>query len=325
MKFGLLAVAFMLPFAALGFYQQSLSRGFVVILLCLGLGLNSYRASRQRPLVISQEGLYILMLVAISVGFHEMSLAATFWCYPLPLYFLFTVRKRLSNLVAGTWLLFVTSQCFARLDVEIALRVSLTLALVMLMGRTYVSMIDELRENLRKQAFIDPLTGLYNRNTLHKKLVHCRERLSRGQEKASICLLDIDHFKKVNDLFGHQEGDHTLQKVAQTTLSRVRKIDKVFRFGGEEFLVLLSNADASEAAAAGESLRTLIESHCRRPDGVPVTVSIGVAELESDESIQSWLHRADLALYEAKNSGRNRVAMASPSTRPNPLNSAANT
>ncbi|HIB69377.1 MAG TPA: GGDEF domain-containing protein [Phycisphaerales bacterium] len=312
MKFGLLSLAFMLPFAALGFYQHSLPRGVVITLLCLALGLNSYRASRRRPLVISQESLYILMLVAISIGFQEVSLVATFWCYPLPLYFLFTVRKQLSNLVAGTWLLFVTIQCFARLDIAIAIRVSLTLALVMLMGRTYVSMIDELRESLRKQAFIDPLTGLYNRNTLHKKLVHCRERLNRGQEKASICLLDIDHFKRVNDLFGHQEGDVTLQKVAHTTLSRMRKIDDVFRFGGEEFLVLLSNADASEAAAAGESLRALIEDECERPDGVPVTVSIGIAELEAGESIQSWLHRADLALYEAKNTGRNRVAVAPP-------------
>ena len=122
----------MLPFAALGFYQHSLPRGVVITLLCLALGLNSYRASRRRPLVISQESLYILMLVAISIGFQEVSLAATFWCYPLPLYFLFTVRKQLSNLVAGTWLLFVTIQCFARLDIAIAIRVSLTLALVML-------------------------------------------------------------------------------------------------------------------------------------------------------------------------------------------------
>ena len=131
-----------LALAMITFIYSIINTSAAITLLCLALGLNSYRASRRRPLVISQESLYILMLVAISIGFQEVSLAATFWCYPLPLYFLFTVRKQLSNLVAGTWLLFVTIQCFARLDIAIAIRVSLTLALVMLMGRTYVSMID---------------------------------------------------------------------------------------------------------------------------------------------------------------------------------------
>lgn len=125
-------------------------------------------------------------------------------------------------------------------------------------------------------------------------------------------MLDIDHFKRINDSHGHGVGDEVLKAVAESIKSQLRNVDMVFRFGGEEFLILLANTSRDAAAMVGERLRNAAQTQDYFAAGtrIELTVSLGCATLLPGESSESLLRRADSALYVAKREGRNRLAMA---------------
>ncbi|OAZ13571.1 diguanylate cyclase [Thalassospira indica] len=157
---------------------------------------------------------------------------------------------------------------------------------------------------------VDPLTGTYNRQTMMGDLNAERERAIRTGVPTAIALIDLDHFKSVNDTYGHQAGDLVLQSVAGILQSHVRPFDKVYRYGGEEFLVCLPNADMKQCARVLERLRRVIEaSPVTISDDVilPVTASIGAAPMTKNRSTEQIIEKADKALYAAKEGGRNRV------------------
>lgn len=180
-------------------------------------------------------------------------------------------------------------------------------------GRRIIELQDQLittREVLREKASRDPLTGLWN----HEEIVGCLAReLSRARrsgQPVSVVMADIDHFKGVNDCYGHLAGDVVLRAVAQKMQGRMRPYDCVGRYGGEEFLVVLAGCGAESAQALAERLRLSV---CREPvdtpDGtVSTSLSLGVATC-SDASCQpaDLIRSADQALYRAKRNGRNRV------------------
>jgi diguanylate cyclase (GGDEF)-like protein len=128
----------------------------------------------------------------------------------------------------------------------------------------------------------------------------------------SLLMLDIDHFKRVNDTHGHSAGDDVLKAVAASIKNQLRNVDMVFRYGGEEFLILLSNTSREAAALVGERLRCAAQAEDYPADGhtVELTVSLGCSTLLPGESAESLLRRADSALYVAKREGRNRLTMA---------------
>ena len=158
-------------------------------------------------------------------------------------------------------------------------------------------------------SVIDPLTGAYNRRELDRFLDEAVERRRRHGVTSSILALDLDHFKTVNDRFGHTVGDLVLRSVVTVVQQRVRRLDLLFRTGGEEFLVLLPHTPRDRAALVAESLRTAIAGAAAHGDH-RVTVSIGVAEVDPAESREQWVQRGDSALYQAKSAGRDRVALA---------------
>jgi len=157
---------------------------------------------------------------------------------------------------------------------------------------------------------VDPLTGTYNRQTMLGDLGTERERAVRTDTPTAIALVDLDHFKAVNDTHGHQAGDLVLQSVAGILQSHVRPFDKVYRYGGEEFLICLPNADMKQCARVLERLRRVIEaSPVTLNDGtiLPVTASIGAAPMTKTRTIEQIIEKADQALYAAKEGGRNKV------------------
>jgi len=185
------------------------------------------------------------------------------------------------------------------------------------------STIRELEANrkaLAEQATTDSLTGLRNRRSFYEQanheLVVCRQH----GEDLSVLLLDIDHFKKVNDTFGHHAGDEVLVTIARLLVELVRadsgrrQGDIVARFGGEEFVVLLPVTNRLGAAVMAERIRAAIEAKVAVVDGrrIPVTASIGIATLAAEkvESIDQLLNTADRRLYLAKNAGRNRICVS---------------
>lgn len=167
----------------------------------------------------------------------------------------------------------------------------------------------------------DPLTGLYNRQHLQSRLEAERERARAGGHRFCVALIDLDHFKHINDRHGHAMGDHVLITFARQAQAVLRETDTIGRWGGEEFLIMLP--DTEPVDKAGIALRRLREGLRRTPvsDEAPqmrVTFSAGVAEWAQGESIDQLLDRADKALYEAKRQGRDR-AMQAPKPIPEPL------
>jgi|SRR5579884_399254 len=156
-------------------------------------------------------------------------------------------------------------------------------------------------------ARVDALTGLPNRRTIMELLRERIEHVSIGNPCA-VLLLDIDHFKTINDTLGHQAGDQCLRTVGGVIARNIRHMDRAGRIGGEEFVILMPDTTSEMARTAGERLRAAIESAgVHHANGEPVTASIGVAVASVSDTVDSLLARADRALYQAKRQGRNRV------------------
>jgi diguanylate cyclase (GGDEF)-like protein len=160
------------------------------------------------------------------------------------------------------------------------------------------------QSRLERMATIDKLTGAFNRHAFDELIESAINRSEQKQVPFSIALLDIDHFKTINDSYGHQMGDQVLQQVAQACQSQLSEQDVVCRWGGEEFVILLPGTDLNQAQLAMERLKQTINEKAMKPS---VTVSIGVVQRIDLETKQSVIHRADTAMYRAKESGRNRV------------------
>ncbi len=158
-------------------------------------------------------------------------------------------------------------------------------------------------------AFRDPLTGAGNRVALDKTLQREIELTKRHGQQLSILMLDLDHFKLVNDEFGHSMGDKVLKEAVTCITGCIRQTDMCFRYGGEEFLVMLSNAEHAGALRIAERIRMSISSlaFSNEKGRLQVTTSIGCATLTMEDSMDSLIQRADKALYQAKHNGRNRV------------------
>ncbi len=156
------------------------------------------------------------------------------------------------------------------------------------------------------QNSCDQLTGLFNRVFFNQKAEEEMKRAERCRRPVSLLMLDLDHFKQVNDAFGHLKGDEVLKNAAHAIVSFLRGVDIVARYGGEEFLVLLPDTPIGKALDAAERIRAMVENSSLLPYGT-LTVSIGAAEYRSGETFDEWFSRADAAVYQAKNIGRNQV------------------
>jgi diguanylate cyclase (GGDEF)-like protein len=164
---------------------------------------------------------------------------------------------------------------------------------------------------IRQQAITDELTGAFNRRHILDILKYQKSLADRGRYSFVACYADLDHFKRVNDHFGHNVGDLVLQKFAQLTKEAIREVDFVSRFGGEEFLLVMVDTTLENAIKAVERVRQGIEefSFGDMAPGLKITVSLGVTAYHPGESIDNLIHRADEALYEAKKLGRNQMAV----------------
>jgi len=160
-----------------------------------------------------------------------------------------------------------------------------------------------------KMAFTDPLTKANNRTAFNDSLLREIKRAHRSGSHLSLIFVDVDHFKSINDQYGHECGDLALASVAAWLKDSVRGSDAVYRYGGEEFVILLSDTDIDGAMVIGERIRADIESHTLAygMDVLNLTASLGVATLKGDDTVDSLLKRADAAMYRAKKLGRNRV------------------
>ncbi len=161
----------------------------------------------------------------------------------------------------------------------------------------------------RAAAAIDPLTGVFNRDALARRAAELIEQARVMHSPVAVLMGDLDHFKEVNDEHGHHVGDAALREVAATMRATLRTFEHVYRYGGEEFVVLMPGANLEGAAAGAERLREAVSE--ARPAGIPVTISFGVSVSDSgDAGVDALLRAADTALYRAKAEGRDCVRLA---------------
>lgn len=171
-------------------------------------------------------------------------------------------------------------------------------------------------EKAIKHSEQDTLTGLKNRNAMNHSIATASDAAKRYGFPISVLMLDIDYFKRINDTYGHLTGDEVLQKLANIVQQSCRLADQAFRFGGEEFLMLLQNTDQNGALETAERLRKAVEMNdfagLIEEKELPITVSIGISCFHLDDTQDSLIARADQALYKAKRNGRNRCVVIQP-------------
>lgn len=254
-----------------------------------------------------------LASLLVSMGILVATVFATgadfiYWSYAFPVasYLLVSSREALRlNLVWSAVIGAVAALFFSPLAtmsfVGGLIAASMMLHMLMLI-------LESHEQQLKDQAVRDPLTQALNRRAMLEYLEDALDRQRRYQTPASIVLIDIDRFKDINDTFGHREGDQVLINLVRVLKNRLRASDKVCRHGGEEFVLLLPNTNLQQAFAVADAIRdTVASTHLTLKR--EVTISCGVAECKADGSIEEWIHRGDMALYEAKNKGRNRVSL----------------
>ncbi len=166
-------------------------------------------------------------------------------------------------------------------------------------------------EKLKKLSITDGLTRLYNSRHFYNQLKGEVDRSNRYKHPLSLLILDIDRFKDYNDSFGHLEGDKVLVRIGQLIKPLLRKMDSAYRYGGEEFTVILPETEGNEAQTVAQRIRRAVKAEAYSPEGgesVSISISLGVTEYVPKEDVSDFIQRADKALYGSKESGRDRVS-----------------
>ena len=238
--------------------------------------------------------IFYLFILSVLASITALSMAWEFWLEDLVLPALGVNHEQEDN--AERWEFVVTTVVFS------------TLALIAptAIGTRSIRRDRALRAEIIRHSQEDHLTGLLNRRRVMQLLEHEIGRASRYDTRFSVILMDIDHFKAVNDRFGHQAGDAALKKIADVIKTGVRSPDFVGRWGGEEFLIILPETSIDGALSLAEKLRARLESTTLGRIGRK-TASFGVATFADGDDLAAVIARADAGLYAAKRSGRNRV------------------
>ena len=272
--------------------------------------LNAYWLStRNRPLI---PHVWLTLTIGTSACFATwyQGFYGVFWSFPILFGTYFLLPRRQATLIGILLTVAMTAVSAYKMGWPPALRAFAAMGLTLFMISWALGIIAELQRALREQAITDPLTGAFNRRHLQAELARLSEPVDGASHTHSLLSIDIDHFKLVNDRYGHAEGDAVLRRLVAAIAARKRASDLLFRTGGEEFMLLLYRTSPVQARAIAEDLRERLESQAWLPNGDSVTISIGVNTWRAGQSVDEWLLGADRALYEAKREGRNRVTMA---------------
>jgi diguanylate cyclase (GGDEF)-like protein len=303
--FGALGFLVLLPIAFVRLHQGALAQALVdfgVVTFILASTLYAWRGGDLDRLgVVVAIGVTVAGCAATALG-----AGGVYWLYPIVMATAFMVRPKLAVALFAAVVVFlwIEGDAIARTGQPLAVLAAMIVNGVFAV--VFARRAGERRAQLEQMATIDPLTGAENRRALESELEIAIAGFRRDGRPMALALIDLDHFKKINDRFGHEEGDRALQAFVRVVQASVRRTDRLYRYGGEEFVLLMPGTDELGLELAMSHLRAQIRSGLQ-VRGEAVTVSIGGAILRVGETRDGWFSRADDALYRAKDSGRNRL------------------
>jgi len=281
---------------------------FTLLLFCIRLW-NTKEIHYLNRIVV-----FICIMALISTAYFRWA-SSLLWAFPFISIIFLLVNKNIALVITLLSLTATFPFVFDHLSAAFMLSLYPSLLLASIFQFLIASKTDFLQHNLYEIAAKDGLTRVLNRRSLNNKVEEVIANNSRSNQQVALLIFDLDKFKNINDLYGHAEGDNILIGFANIIKTNIRTSDFLYRYGGEEFVVLAFNTEISDAADLSEHLRTTVENDPLFKQ-YNLTVSIGVSQIEVEDCTNSWLERADTALFKAKTSGRNRVFVANRCKRP---------
>jgi len=243
-----------------------------------------------------------VMIITIHLKGHEQIL----WVFPALTTVFYLLPPHVAALISLVFMIGVMYMIWPDVAHMDLLRFGISAGATFLFSYAFSARMRKQAVFLSQMATTDTLTSAGNRRALEEKLLHIATKLKRyPQQKCSLIMFDLDHFKEINDKYGHGCGDKVLQNFAKVISERIRQTDSLYRFGGEEFVVILENTTLLEAMALAVELCKDVEDSAWHIAELCITASAGIAQFSGKESTYDWLSRADEALYEAKSNGRN--------------------
>ena len=303
----LISAVIIAPFVVINIYQEEylLALG-IFFLICL-YSLAAYRCHQNKySLPLSLFGIAPVITSISAFALYKIGIAASFWSFPAIFVLYFVLPLRFAAVINIVFLVVILPISFNAMAMNEFTRFYMVLIGTSVFVFMCIKEIESQQNSLTKLSNTDVLTGLNNRALLDQSLEQAIHLNRRYKTSMTLLIIDLDHFKKINDIFGHTTGDDVLKQVAILMRNNFRVPDIIFRIGGEEFLVLLNGSDTSNSEMVAERLRQSIETYKFIPNH-KVTASIGVCELKAHNTAKNWMSECDERLYVAKVNGRNKV------------------
>jgi len=305
----LLLAVILVPIDAHNLYLGELVPAVGGLLLLGILMINILLLSMNREAFLTPPLVLLLSISLVMLSVYYGQNYNLYLLYPLLVALPILLKTRWAVLLGVLSGLVAAPLVFTQYDHTTAMVIGASMGLTWLVSAWLVYAVTEQSRRLKDMAITDPLTGAYNRRYLELQLEQVLETWTRYQRPASVLLIDIDHFKRINDKFGHGVGDTAIKNLVEVISRNIRNVDTLCRYGGEEFVVLLAETPLSKARPVAEKLRAAVENTRVVPE-VGMTISVGVCDVSVADGVDHWLNLADAALYLAKRNGRNRVELA---------------
>ena len=305
----LLLAVILVPIDAHNLYLGELVPAVGGLLLLGILMINILLLSMNREAFLTPPLVLLLSISLVMLSVYYGQNYNLYLLYPLLVALPILLKTRWAVLLGVLSGLVAAPLVFTQYDHTTAMVIGASMGLTWLVSAWLVYAVTEQSRHLKDMAITDPLTGAYNRRYLELQLEQVLETWTRYQRPASVLLIDIDHFKRINDKFGHGVGDSAIKNLVEVISRNIRNVDTLCRYGGEEFVVLLAETPLSKARPVAEKLRAAVENTRVVPE-VGMTISVGVCDVSVADGVDHWLNLADAALYLAKRNGRNRVELA---------------
>lgn len=303
----LTAILILTPFTINNFLQEWYLLGFFTLLTVVLCITNAYFCFQGKyNLEVNLFGLFPVFMIAIIVALYQLGVAGSYWPTLGIIAFYYMLPEKFAWIVNIIFVAVIAPIGWDVLEPPIAMRFFAVLIGVSFFSFLSIREINKQHFLLKKQAITDSLTGLYNRSLLQGSLENLINQSHRTDTDMTLIMLDIDHFKKINDEHGHDIGDLVLKAFGAFLADYFRATDMVFRLGGEEFIAIIYGADKINAQLVAETLRGKIEELSIVPN-IKITVSIGVSCLQANMGWEQWMKDSDNNLYLAKARGRNQV------------------